>query len=619
MPAMLTLTALALLVAVRNPGVWGYLLRRPGSVDEKSLQIWLEYGLWPLLLAALAWAVFLGLGGKALRTAKAGPARGLDGVAAAALGLALLGEAVFLLMWAGAPKPLWFALFAGAAAIGLTGLARPAWGGNAKGWAAAAAGLVAFAAFHLLVVGLAPPTGWDVRAYHLAVPELYLRSGRLVEIPWLLHSHWPHLMEVLYTLPLAAGRDGAAALFHAGACAVLAGGTFLAGGWPAVLILSGQPALLRTGPTAHADGACALLVFAAGLALARWEESKKESWLLAAGYLAGSAAAAKLFGAAGAASWVIYLIWRHRRAREAVIFGACAAAAIGPWLLRTWINTGDPIWPLLRLTPAAADLAARNARSNIWNWPPPSWLLTHDGPIFLLAPLVGLALLSQRNAAKRPSILEKYLWIPVPLLALLAFRHHEGWRFMIPMYAAAAITSSRLASEAFAAGGFRRGAAAALIVLGASPIFALTQNNELFAVLGLRPSANPSASPRALFEDLSVDVASIYREAANELPPGSKVLLFREVRGYGAKFEYLWGDPLNQNLIEYRRLKDFNALYSRLKELGVTHVLDHEGSHLYGPDPLYYDARTLDLMSGMLKLKARRKLVREGLSLHQLL
>lgn len=615
---MLALAIVTILVAIRNPGVWNYLLRRPGSVDEKSIGLWIEYGLWPLLLAVLAWAICLGLGRRALRALKAGPAGALDGVAAAALGLALLGEAVFLFMWGGAPKTVLFLLFAAAAALGLTPLWRPALIPAAEGWSAAAAGLVAFAVFHVLVVALAPPTGWDVRAYHLALPELYLRSGGLVEVPWLLHSHWPHLMEVLYTLPLAAGRDGAAALIHAGACAVLAGGTFLAGGWPAVLILSGQPALLRTGPTAHADGGCALLVFASALALARWEESKKNGWLCAAGYLAGSAAAAKLFGAAGAASWVIYLVWRHRRAREAVIFAASAAVAIGPWLLRTWINTGDPIWPLLRLTPAAADLAARNARTNIWNWPPPHWLATHDGPIFLLAPLIGLALLSYK-AAKRPSRLEIWLWIPVPLLALLAFRHHEGWRFMIPMYAAAAITSSRFASASFAAGGFRRGAAAALILLGASPILGLTQNNELFAVLGLRSSANPSASPRTLFEDLSIDTASFYREAANELPPGSKVLLFREVRGYRTKFEYLWGDPLNQNLIEYRRLKDFDDLYARLKELGVTHVLDHEGSHLYRPDPLYYDARTMDLMSGMLKRKARRKLVREGLSLHQLL
>lgn len=618
---MYALAALAFFAAIRNPGVWGYLLHKPSSLDGASLGLWLSFGAWPLILAAVAWASMLGLGRRALDALQVREEKGLDSLAAAALGLGLLGEAAFLLGWAGGLTPVLLALLAAAAAgAGLTALRPPVARRRSRlgRLEAAAAGLLGFALFHLLIVALAPTTAWDVRAYHLALPELYLRSGRLVEVPWLLHSHWPHLMEALYALPLAAGRDSAAALLHAGACVLLTAGVFFAGGWPAALLLAGQPALLRVAPTAHADGACALLFFAAAAALARWEESKKEGWLLAAGALAGFSASAKIFGGAGAAAWTLWLVWRTRRAREAALFAACAAAAVGPWLLRTWINTGDPLWPLLRLAPAAAELAMRNARSNIWSWPPPQWLLTHDGPFFLLAPLAGLALLSS-DAAKRPTRLETTLWIPVPLLFLLAFRHHEAWRFMIPAYAAAALAGGRFAAAGFAAGGLRRAAAVVLIFAGAAPIFTLTQNNELFAVLGLRSSVTPDASPRTLFENRSVDVSSFYREAAAELPPGSKVLLFREVRGYGAGFEYMWGDPLNQNLVEYRRLKDFDALYTRLKELGVTHVLDHEGSHLYGEDPLYYDARTLNMMAGMLKRKARPKLVREGLVLHQLL
>jgi hypothetical protein len=190
---------------------------------------------------------------------------------------------------------------------------------------------------------------------------------------------------------------------------------------------------------------------------------------------------------------------------------------------------------------------------------------------------------------------------------------------MMPLYAAVALSCGRLASAAFNQGRLRRAAAAALILFGAAPIFGLTQNNELFAVLGLRSTANPGAPPRILFEDRTVDVASFYREAAAVIPAGSRVLLFREVRGYGAGFDYMWGDPINQNAVDYRRLPDFDALRARLKELGVTHVLDHESSHLYGEDPLYYDARTLNLMSGMLKRHARPVLVREGLVLYQLL
>ena len=621
---MFTVAALVLLVAARNPGVWGYLLSRPSSLDGGSLVSWLSFGAWPLALALAAWATMLGLGRRALGAAGARTEKGLDSVAAAALGLGIMGQAVFLLGAAGGLNGPWLtALWAAATAAGATGLRRPsgAWGvSGPKGWGEqAAAGLLAFVVFHLIVVSLAPPTQWDVRAYHLALPELYLRSGRLVEVPWLLHSHWPHLMEAMYSLPLAAGRESAAALLHAGACLVLAAGVFLAGGgWPAALLLAGQSALLRVAPSAHSDGACALFFFAAALALSRWEETKKDGWLAAAGLLAGFSASAKLFGGAGAAVWTVWLAWRLHRPRAAALFAACAAAVAGPWLARTWLETGDPLWPLLRLDAAAAELAARNARTNLWSWPPPPWLFTHDGPAFLLAPLAGLAALGWKTA-KRPARLELLLWIPAPLLAALAFRQHEGWRYMMPVYAAAALTGGRLAAAAISAGGARRPAAAALLLLGGAPILVLTQNNELFAVLGLSSAARPGTPPRMLYEERTVDVAAFYREARAALPPEAKVLLFREVRGYGAGFEYMWGDPINQNVVDYRRIEDFDKLYARLKELGITHVLDHESSHLYGEDPLYYDARTLSLMSGMLKRSSVPVLVRDGLVLHQLL
>lgn len=615
------------LVAARNAGVWGYLMSRPDAIDGRSAGLLASYALWPVTIAAGMWLIGFGSGIRVLLTLRVRPEGALDGIAAAALGLGLLGQAVFLLGWAGSLKgPQLLVLLAAATTAAATGLPLPSGQRERPGpknlAEGAGAGLLVFAAFHLLVASLAPPVEWDVRAYHLALPELYLRAGRLAEVPWIIHSHWPHLMEVLYSLPLALGRDGAAALIHAVACAMLAAGVFLAAGGgaagaAAILILAGQPALLRGAPTAHADGACALFLFASAAALARWSEKREDGWLAAAGLLAGLSASAKLFGAAGAASWTLYLAWRTRRAREALLFAACAAAIVGPWLLRTWLQTGDPLWPLLGLDPAAASFAARYKGSNLWSWPPPAWLATHHGPAFLLLPLAGLGALGRgrRDAGE----LERALWVPVPLLIILAARHHEAWRFLIPAYAPAALACGRCARAALSAGGARRLAAAALVVLGAAPMAGLTQNNELFAVLGLRSQASPESAPRTLYEDRTIDVSGFYREARSVLPPRAKVLLFREVRGYGAGFDYQWGDPMNQALVDYRRIPDPEALSRRLKGLGITHILDHSGSHLYRPDPGYYDARTLALMAECLKRFSRPLLERDGISLRELL
>jgi hypothetical protein len=80
-------------------------LRAPSVFDATSVKLLLQYGIWPIVLALGLWFVAFGLGRRALRGLMRGP---LDKVAAAALGLGLLGQAVFLLGWAGGLRPcLW--------------------------------------------------------------------------------------------------------------------------------------------------------------------------------------------------------------------------------------------------------------------------------------------------------------------------------------------------------------------------------------------------------------------------------------------------------------------------------------------------------------------------------
>ena len=305
------------LTAVRSAGFFRYLLSAPSVLDSGSARDLLEYTIWPLFLALGLWVIALGLGHRVLRGLRAGTRDPLDGISAAALGLGLLGQTVFLLGWAGGlhPAPL-AALVLAAAAISAGALRIPAFARpRLAAGSGVAAGLLAFAALFAALTALAPPLAWDVRAYHLAIPELGLRDGRWNSLPWLLHSHWPHLMEALYALPLAAGRDGAAALLHAGAAGLLVGGVFLAarrpGGnsaaWAAALLLAAQPVLLAEAGTAHSDAAAALFAFAAAHALARWDETGSRGWLAAAGALAGLGAASKLTLLALLAGWTLWL------------------------------------------------------------------------------------------------------------------------------------------------------------------------------------------------------------------------------------------------------------------------------------------------------------------------
>ncbi len=619
------------LLAARGAGFWGYALRHPRAFDADSLRLLAGYGVGPVLLASGLWAAALGLGRRALRALGAPPRDALDGAAAAALGLGLLGQGVFLLGWtAGLRPPLLAAAARGPAGRAGGGGSRPSLRLPRLGArSGAAAGLLAFAALAALATALAPPVAWDVRAYHLAIPELGLRAGRWTPLPWLLHAHWPHLMEGLYALPLAAGRDGAAALVHALTAGILVAAVFAAAkrsagpaaAWTAALLLAAQPAFLAEAGTAHSDAAAALFAFAAAHALARWDEEGSPSWLAAAGLLAGLGAAAKLTLLAPLLGWALWLAARRRRPREAAAFLALGLLMLAPWLIETWRETGDPLWPFLarRLGDAAgAALAARNALSNRWPFPPGAAILTLDGPGFLLIPLAGLWGLGRARA--KASKEELWLWAAAPLLLAAVVRQHAAWRYLMPVWPALALAAGRAAAAAFEAKGPRAAAAAALVAAGAFPIAAASPNNALFAVLAPRPSAAPAADRRQYWEDLSLDgLPGFYRAARAVLPPGARVLLWREVRGYGAGFDYQWGDPMNQALLDYRAIPDLDALAARLKNLGITHVLENAGSDLYQEDPGYYDRRTLALMAECLRRRGRVVLARGGLELHELL
>ncbi len=614
------------LVAFNAQGVGAYLLGHRSALDGRSVWLWASDGLLPILVAVSLGTIALGLG----RATAARLGILLEGrlglIAATTLGLGLLAQAVFLVGILGrfdrtglAVITLLCAAIAAPFVRGAGSVEKPS--GNAL--QAVVAGFLAYAFACAMISALAPPIEWDVLAYHLALPEIYLKVGRIVTVPWMIHSHWPRLMETFYGLAMAFGFDTVPALIHLGAVILLVSGTAaVAGsgvaGCTAAILLVGQPALLRLAGCAHADGVTSLCVFAAAWSLSRWDESRRDGWLLAGGLLGGLAASTKLLGVAALGGWAIVLAAKTRRPREVAFFAGAGALMIGPWLAQTWWVTGDPVWPFLRNSREAAELATRYLRSNRWDFPPPLGFLTHDGPGYLLAAALGLFALS-RGRRQKATAAERWLWWAAPGYVVLTWRHNEAWRFLMPIWPAIALAASRAMTGALSGGSLRKAAAACLILISLIPIAQSSPNNALFAVLGLRSSADPSVTSRALFLEKSVEIESFFKEARYALKPNSKVLLFREVRGYGAGFKYQWGDPMNQALIEYSRLANADALFERLRSQGMTHVLNHFGSRLYQVDPGYYDERIIALMDQCLKKHSRKVLEREGISLHELL
>ncbi|MBI5246951.1 MAG: glycosyltransferase family 39 protein [Elusimicrobia bacterium] len=621
----LSFSAWAALAILRNTAVIGYLLRTPGAWDLSSLRGFLSETAVPVLAAA-SLLFLLWCAGRRVARRLALPADGSLAGLPGALGLGLVGTAIFA---SGLAGRLTLGIGLALTAAALAGLPE-AWSlakmapfrrhpDRPPLWLSALLVPLSFCLFHVLVNAAAPPVGWDALAYHLAIARLYLDGDAIREIPWLMHSHWPHLMEMLYAVPLALGRENVAALLHALICAGLVATVFLTGreeggpaaGWSAAALLAAQPVFLEVASEPHSDGALSFFHLLACLALWRWSKTGERKLLAAAGLCSGLAAACKLTGLALGASLVAWLLLDSRRRKGAASFLLWAALPAAPWYLKTWAFAGNPVWPFFNACFGGswepALVADGLVRTSLWRFPRDLGLLTRYGPQFLLLPAAGLAAAA---AVRLPPRL-KFIFLVTAPLAAISVRYHEAWRYLIPLTPSIALACGWWCAQACRRPGPRRAAACAVLAFGLWPSFGLTQSNELFAVLALRSQARPGVTARDVYRERQVPIAGFYPKAAALVPPGGKILLFREIRGYHLRADYQFGDPVNQTQIIYDRLGSPEALRAELARHGLTFVLINEANGLYAANKDYYSARTLALMDATLKRYGRLAL-REG-------
>jgi 4-amino-4-deoxy-L-arabinose transferase-like glycosyltransferase len=218
---------------------------------------------------------------------------------------------------------------------------------------------------------LAPPVMWDALAYHLTLPKLYLQTHGLRLPVELMFSGMPQNTEMLYTLAMGLRGVTAAQMLGWSFGALLALGLAayaheVTGSRGAVL----APALLFSGLSlalelswAYSDLLLMLLALAVLIAVRQWRISNAQGWLGAAGALAGLAVGCKYTGILIPFAACALLLWptADRRPASAMrrlaVFGLSAFGVFLPWLLKNWLFTGSPVFPLL--WPTAVMDAAR--------------------------------------------------------------------------------------------------------------------------------------------------------------------------------------------------------------------------------------------------------------------
>jgi 4-amino-4-deoxy-L-arabinose transferase-like glycosyltransferase len=215
-----------------------------------------------------------------------------------------------------------------------------------------------------LGLALLPPTGWDTLVYHLQGPRLYVEARRLLAVPDNFYLNWPAQVEMLFTWGLLLKGDTLAKLLHwvcwpltAVLLHALARRTIgaRAGQW-AVALWAGVPLASELAGVAYVDLALTAFVLAGVYALLRWTESPSDGWLALAALFAGLGLATKYTAATWLAALILLFIYhalRHQRrpvgwiALRVAGFASIAGLMASPWLVKNWIITGNPVYPLL--------------------------------------------------------------------------------------------------------------------------------------------------------------------------------------------------------------------------------------------------------------------------------
>lgn len=235
---------------------------------------------------------------------------------------------------------------------------------------------------------LSPELSFDALWYHLTPAKLYALNQRVFHMPgWLLSvSSLPRFTEMFYTAALVLGNEILAKLIHFsfGILAVLALFNLLKRYFSLRLSLLGTLTfytMLVVGwlsTTAYVDLAWTFFEILALDNFLLWREKKKESYLYRSSLLVGLAIATKIF-AFGSLLTFLFLIlilrgkgWLRRVFR----FGAISLLIVSPWLVLSWVNVGNPLFPLFG---SSIDVQAINIR------PEANWIITKlvDYPFFL--------------------------------------------------------------------------------------------------------------------------------------------------------------------------------------------------------------------------------------------
>lgn len=484
----------------------------------------------------------------------------------------------------------------------------------------------------LMLGAMSPQTDFDVIEYHLGGPKEWFQQGRIVRLPHNVYTNFPFLTEMLLLVGMVLYGDwnsGALAgqAVIAGFAPLTALGLYATGrrwfsaraGSLAALIWLTTPWAYRISIIAYAEGGLACYMFASlaiGLRI-HWGTSDESQtaaengssnpyWTdvprglpLLAGLLAGSAMACKYTGLISAilpvASLIVGSAMRGAGQRGKLIlrglamFAVGVGLAIGPWLLKNALETGNPVYPLAWSIfggdgrDAAMNAQWRHGHSShykhpldrVWDLPVKltdvmannDW---HSDLMFAFAPIALLAIW-------RRKVWCVWAYVGWQFASWFLFTHHID-RFYVPMFPAVALLAGAGAAWLM---NFRVAGWCGVLLIVVSILF----NAEVMQLQGVTGFNAGRMDLHAAADMVTPPSQRWLNEefAAGRLPSDFKVLCVGEAALFHARFPYIYNTVFDRSRFEQWfaertesgdvRLRPADQIRLTLREHGITHVL----------------------------------------------
>ena len=467
--------------------------------------------------------------------------------------------------------------------------------------------------YHFLGTML-PPVFFDSLVYHLAMPKLYVLQHAITYCPYNFYSNFPFTLEMLYTFGLA--LDGAILVkglnyvIHL----LMLGGlysftrTYFSHrmGLLSVLIFYTIPWVGFTSFLLYIEIGLAAYFWLAMYALVNWTARRETGWIVLGGILTGFMLGIKYLAGQNAVilgvSLIAYVTWQAVQAKRLTgaahswqhyrvvgYFALPALLVASPWYLKSWLWTGNPVFPFLfggktwDLARLQQYLTYYQGGSGLMQLTQPrSWLLlpwhlvfpadkgnVSSGPLMLI--FLPLLVFCHRL---RPLISAFLLGSALFLLGWAS--SSAQFRFLVPLFPFLSVVTAYALTETVlnASRGWLKH-----VAWGVTGLFLLL--NVLYVVTNLNDTFTPFGvitGTESRHDYLSRHLADLYpiTQYANEtLPAAATILYFGETRGYYADRKFIANSAEDQTVIVALASQARNAqdLRAALRDLGVTHII----------------------------------------------